>query len=122
MIRRGKASEWLTLPSEAFRLWSGLNGVAFHEVKPGVIPGRGSALLASKPVTNSAEGAECLLTVPRDMVLGYERVLEHAKVDKDFREVLESLGDFGRVGLLSISPSPFYHSFTTCRATSWAIR
>lgn len=81
-----------------------MNGVQFHEVKSGAIPGRGSALLASKPVTNSSEGAECLLTVPRDMVLGLERVLEHAKVDKDFREVLESLGDFGRVGSLLLSP------------------
>lgn len=89
------------MPPEAFRPWALLNGVAFHEVKTGAIEGRGSALLASKAVTNSAEGAECLLTVPKDLILSQERVMEHAKADRDFREVLESLGDFGRVGLSS---------------------
>lgn len=99
-----------------------MNGVGFHEVKQGAIPGRGSALLASKPVTNTTEGAECLLTVPKDLVLGYERVLEHAKVDKDFKAVLESLGDFGRVGLFSVSLSSSCHLFTVNRVISWAIR
>jgi hypothetical protein len=38
--------------------------------------------------------------VPRDLILSQEQVLEQAKVDRDFRELLESLGDFGRVGFL----------------------
>lgn len=107
MLRRGKTQGWLTLPSEAFIPWAHLNGVRFHHVKPGHIAGRGSALLASKTVTNSAEGAECLLTVPRDLILSLEQILEQAKVDRDFRELLESLGDFGRVGA--------YLPFSSCQ-------
>ena len=98
MLRQGKSQGWLTLPPEVFNPWAQLNGVKFHDVKPGRIAGRGSALIASKAVTNSAEGAECLLTVPRDLILGQEQILEQARVDRDFREMLESVGDFGRVG------------------------
>ena len=98
MLRQGKTQGWLSLPSQAFSPWAHLNGVRFHEVKPGHIEGRGSALIASKAVINTADGAECLLTVPKDLILSLEQILEQAKVDRDFREVLESLGDFGRVG------------------------
>ena len=98
MLRQGKSQGWLTLPPEAFNPWAQLNGVKFHDVEPGRIAGKGSALIASKAVTNSAEGAECLLTVPRDLILGQEQILEQARVDRDFRELLESVGDFGRVG------------------------
>jgi hypothetical protein len=100
MLRRGKSQGWLSFPPEAFNPWAQLNGVRFHEVKPGQVAGRGSALLATKTISNSSEGAECLLTVPRDLILSQEQVLEQAKVDRDFRELLESLGDFGRVGFL----------------------
>jgi hypothetical protein len=98
MLRQGKTQGWLSLPPQAFSPWAHLNGVGFHDVKPGQIAGRGSALLASKAVTNSSEGAECLLTVPKDLILSLEQIQEQAKVDRDFRELLESLGDFGRVG------------------------
>lgn len=98
MLRQGKSQGWLSLPPEAFKPWAHLNGVRFHEVTPGRMAGRGSALLASKAVKNSSEGAECLLTVPKDLILSQEQVMEQAKVDRDFRELLESLGDFGRVG------------------------
>ncbi|KAK6413916.1 hypothetical protein LTR95_017804 [Oleoguttula sp. CCFEE 5521] len=73
-----------------------MNGVQFHEVKPGHLSGRGGALLASRAVHNSADGAECLLTVPNDLILSVQTVREHAKSDRDFREVLERLGDFAR--------------------------
>lgn len=112
MLRQGKSQGWLSLPPEAFNPWAQLNDVKFHDVKPGRIAGRGSALIASKAVTNSAEGAECLLTVPRDLILGQEQISEQAKVDRDFRELLESLGDFGRVGYTTISFSPSLFSVT----------
>lgn len=100
MIRNGKASGWLQLPAEALLPWASLNDVAFKRVEPGIAVGRGGALLASQdlPDDSDAEDPEPLMIVPRDLILSLERVLEHAKVDKDFREVVDSMGEFGRVG------------------------
>ena len=101
MIRRGRAAGWLQLPPEALVPWAKLNDVAFTHLDPGVIAGRGAALVARTclpDAENAGDGSQVLMTVPRDLILSLERVQEHAKVDKDFREVLESLGDFGRVG------------------------
>lgn len=97
MIRRGKAENWLKLPSEAFLPWALHNEVIFDRAVPGVIPGRGGALLAKEALDANADSSRTLLKVPKDLILSLERVQEQAKVDKDLREVLESLGDFGRV-------------------------
>lgn len=101
MIRRGKTQGWLTLQPAAFSSWARLNEVDFRATRPATIDGRGSALVASRVVESSIDGAEmpCLLKVPQDLILSISRVQEHAKIDRDFREVLESLGDFGKVGL-----------------------
>lgn len=98
LIRQGREDGWLRLPPEALRPWALLNGVDFTHVKPDIIAGRGAGLVATKACTNNAEGEQRLMTVPRDLILSVERVAEQAKVDKDYREVLESLGDVGRVG------------------------
>lgn len=97
MIRRGKTDGWLQLPSEAFLPWAMLNDVHFTRTVPGVVTGRGGALLAKERLDAASDASPVLLRVPRDLILSLERVQEHAKVDKDLREVLESLGDFGRV-------------------------
>jgi hypothetical protein len=101
MIRRGKAEGWLTIPSDAVLPWAMLNEVEFNKSVPGVVSGRGGALLAKEDVQVSEDQAELtvLLTVPKDQVLSLERCQEQAKFDRDYREVFESLGDFGRVGI-----------------------
>jgi len=105
MIRDGKAEGWLKLPTEALLPWALLNHVAFNRVVPGVAVGRGGALLASRDLSDGNDDEDgTLMTVPGDLILSLEHVLEHAKVDKDFREVLDSLGDFGRVGLILLFP------------------
>lgn len=96
MLGEGKTARWLRLPLEVFVPWAELNGVVFARTVPGTVAGRGGALLA-KAGTN-LDGSNVLLTVPSDLILSVERVKEHSKVDRDFREVLESLGDFGQVG------------------------
>ena len=101
MIRRGKKEGWLQLPEDAFVTWAELNNVSFHHAVPGAIAGRGRALLANAELNKPSEDTDTiLLTVPRDMILSLERVQEHVKVDQYFREFLDSLGDFGRVGRL----------------------
>jgi hypothetical protein len=99
MIRRGKTERWLQLPQDAFLPWARINEVTFDRTVPGSIPDRGGALLAKDDLNADEDMSNVLLTVPMDLILSLERVQEHAKVDKDFREVIESLGDFGRVGL-----------------------
>ena len=98
MIRRGKNAGWLQLPPEAVTPWAMLNDVTFDRTVPGTVQVRGGALLAKEDQGADRDSSQVLLTVPRDLILSLERVQECAKVDKDFREVLESLGDFGRVG------------------------
>jgi len=101
MIRKGRAAGWLQLPPEALVPWAKLNDVAFTHLDPDVIAGRGAALIASTSLPDAekvGDGSQVLMTIPRNLILSLERVQEHAKVDKDFREVLESLGEFGRVG------------------------
>ncbi|KAK0929422.1 hypothetical protein LTS16_016739 [Friedmanniomyces endolithicus] len=58
--------------------------------------GKGGALLASNDVNSNDGTPQALMTVPRRLILSLERVMEYANVDKDFREVLENLGEFGR--------------------------
>ena len=100
MIREGKAAGWLKLPSEAFLPWAELNDVVFEHVLPGAAVGKGGALLAKDDVKHEdqADGLLSMMTVPRHLILSLDRILEHAKVDENYREVLESLGELGRVG------------------------
>lgn len=113
MIRRGKAEGWLQLPSEAFLPWATINEINFTRTVPGSIPGRGGALLASEPLYAASDQSPVLVTVPKDLILSLERVQQHAKVDKDFREVLENLGDFGRVSTCTLYPfSLHWHEYS----------
>ena len=108
MFRRGKDEGWLELPEDAFVTWAKMNDVAFDNTVPGTISGRGRALLARTELNELSDDAPTvLLTVPKDMILSLERVQEHVKADQYFREFLDSLGDFGRVGWPSYQP-PFY--------------
>ena len=100
MIRAGKAAGWLQLPSEAVLPWAMLNEVDFKQVVPGQAVGKGGALLAKHSSPGVSKDGE-LMSVPHDLILSLERVLDHAKADKDFRAVLEALGEFGRVGHIS---------------------
>lgn len=56
-------------------------------------------LLADSDLKAESSSPTEILSVDEDLVLSGEAVRRHAKFDEDFREVLESLGDFGRVGL-----------------------
>ncbi|KAK0337554.1 hypothetical protein LTR02_016122 [Friedmanniomyces endolithicus] len=96
MISEGKAAGWLQLPPEVFLPWAKLNDIAFFHVLPGTSMGKGGALLASNDVNSNDGTPQALMTVPRRLILSLERVMEYANVDKDFREVLENLGEFGR--------------------------
>ena len=95
------------LPIETLPAWARLNGVspfgvAFRRLQADNGTDKGCAVVATKdksngdPESDSAH-PEILLSVPSDMVLSLESVHNYAKSDRYLREVLEAVGDFGRV-------------------------
>lgn len=97
MIRRGRVEGWLRLPISAFKPWADLNGVTFNGIKVGPLPGhedRGSTVIAERALS---DGEDPLMVVPRDLVLSFEGVQIHARSDRNLQELLDALGDFGRV-------------------------
>lgn len=118
LIRRGKAEGWLQLDTTALKTWAEASGITFINASPSVVPGRGVGLLANSDLMSESSYPTEILSIDEELVLSGDAVRRHAQFDKDFREVLESLGDFGRVGPVSISPSlPEYVSMTCNRAT-----
>ena len=107
MIRRGKAEGWLHIPSGALKWWAESDEVVFDSTAPGFIADRGGALLATKSVEEHTGPPRTLLTVPQDLVLSLDRVYEYAKSDRDLREVLACLQNFGRV---NVAVMVLYHS------------
>lgn len=96
-------------PIETLPSWIKLNGVsvnsiAFRKLQADDGTDKGSAIVATevKASGNAASDAvesEVLLRVPSDLVLSFDFVEEYSKSDRQLREVLEAVGDFGRVGL-----------------------
>ncbi|KAF1983927.1 SET domain-containing protein [Aulographum hederae CBS 113979] len=97
MIRRGRADGWLRLPVAALKPWASFNGVKYDGIRVAPLAGyedRGSTVIAERRLEGGSEGP--LMVVPRDLVLSLEFVQSQLKVDKNLREALEALGDFGR--------------------------
>ena len=84
----------------ALPVWAKLNGVEFHGVDIERLTDhgidKGSAVVATRDLTGK-DGTEQLMLVPKDMILSLEAVANYAKSDKHLREVLEAVGDYGRV-------------------------
>lgn len=98
MIKRGRIEGWLRQPVDALPTWANFHGVAFNHVKIGPLPGfetRGSTVIADRELKGGE--AEPLLIVPRELIVSQQNIDVIAKSDHHLRELLESLGDFGRV-------------------------
>jgi uncharacterized membrane protein YidH (DUF202 family) len=93
------------LPIEALPAWQRLNGivatgVAFQKLGSDEHGAdKGSAIVATEAKSSSENDAipQILLQIPADLVLSLETVHNHAKSDRYLRDVLEAIGDFGRV-------------------------
>ncbi|KAM3418498.1 hypothetical protein BST61_g4478 [Cercospora zeina] len=96
LIRRGKAEGWLRLDTKALKTWAEASGITFTNASPTAVPGRGTGLLADRDLNTEASSPTEILTIDQELVLSGEAVKRHAQFDTDFREVLESLGNFGR--------------------------
>ncbi|KAF2171196.1 hypothetical protein M409DRAFT_63568 [Zasmidium cellare ATCC 36951] len=105
LIQTGKAEGWLHLDVDSVRTWATTSGIGFSNASPKAIPERGIGLLTDRSLSTRERGNPWeVLTVTEDLVLSVEAVKKHALFDKDFREVFDSLGEFGKTprgGILS---------------------
>lgn len=87
---------WAQLPLEAFPSWARFHGVAFDHVALRNVQGKGLGLVAQ--LEGPSAGGELqdarvtLLKIPRDLVLSADAVEQHAKVDQNFRRLLDATG------------------------------
>jgi hypothetical protein len=98
MIKRGRQEGWLREPIEALPTWATFHGVKFNHVRIGPLPGfeeRGSTVIAARELQGG--NAEPLLVVPKDLIISLANVELFSRSDRHLREVLEAIGDFGRV-------------------------
>jgi len=85
--------------------WATLNNVSFHGVKiiPDIITENGVSKGGGVISTAAHSSGDVLLLIPNDLVLSKERVLQCAKTDKHFRELIAVLSDFIEVGTHEVS-------------------
>lgn len=98
MIRTGRANGWLKQPIDTLPTWATFHGVSFNGIKISPLPGfedRGSTVIADRAL----EGGKAvpLLVVPKELIISRQNIELFAKSDRHLREVLEAIGDFGRV-------------------------
>ncbi|CAG8148779.1 unnamed protein product [Penicillium olsonii] len=92
------------LPLETLPAWQHLNGVELSGVafrkfgfnEHGADKGSGIVATDTKSSSENDAKPEILLQIPGDLVLSLETVQGYAKSDRDLRDVLEAMGDFGR--------------------------
>ncbi|KAF2502253.1 SET domain-containing protein [Lophium mytilinum] len=115
MIRRGRLQGWLRRPISEFRPWAEFNGVSFNGIKIGPLPGfedRGSTIIAEREL--AAGKGPSLVVVPTDLILSLEGVNVSAKADQQLKELLDSLGQFGRTARGAILVFLLFQASISC--------
>lgn len=80
------------LPIEAVPAWVRLNNVKVSNVNLQPVQGKGLGFVATKDLTDNDDNENTpLLYIPRDTVLSADAVEEYAKVDANFRELLDKV-------------------------------
>lgn len=93
------------LPLRTLPAWQRLNGIVLYGIEfqqlgsdeNGADKGSGIVATESKSSSESDTNPEILLQIPSDLIISLETVQNHAKSDPYLRDVLEAIGDFGRV-------------------------
>ncbi|KAK1731157.1 uncharacterized protein BDZ83DRAFT_747002 [Colletotrichum acutatum] len=82
------------LPLETLSTWAMFNDVDLVDVEAREIPGCGLGLLSNKELSREEETFDIptLLRIPGELILSAEAVENYAKVDKNFRQLLEAAG------------------------------
>ena len=96
------------LPIEQLQAWATLNGVKFNSTCVERLPSpngenRGAGVFVTSDFETNHDHEAILLSVPHDLVLSQDLVGDYAKSDRYLRDVLEAVGEFGRVGRMYAS-------------------
>jgi len=102
------------LPLQSLPVWAKLNGISTNGVAFQNLSStesetdKGNAIVATEEKSSSETDSspQILLQIPRELVLSLEAVQDQSKSDRDLREVLEAVGDFGRVCPIRILSQP----------------
>jgi hypothetical protein len=91
------------LAVEYFEAWAKFNGVEFKNTRVERITTpegqhKGAGVFVTEDFETSHDPEAILLSVPHDLVLCKDLVHDYAKSDVHLHEVLEAVGEFGRVG------------------------
>lgn len=94
------------LPLEALPAWIKLNGISIHgiEIKrlvtnDGIDKGASTVTTCVLESKEDSPEPEVLMVIPSDLVLSLDTVHTCAKSDRYLREVLEAVGEFGKVSI-----------------------
>lgn len=105
------------LPISTLPAWMRLNNATFCSINVRTLGEKGYALAAEKDVNSeNTHDQPILLHVPQDLVLSAIAIEEHAKSDKDFRDLLSTLG--GKVFEASMKSGSFWHLIQSTRLDS----
>ncbi|GJC98278.1 SET domain-containing protein [Colletotrichum higginsianum] len=87
------------LSLETLFTWAMFNNVDLVDVEAREIPSCGLGLISNKDLSRDEETLETstLLRIPHELVLSAEAVENYAKVDKNFRQLLDAAGHKGGV-------------------------
>jgi hypothetical protein len=114
------------LPIEAMPAWARLNGIKFDGVaierfcsnndSDGTDKGAAVVTKGEKfnrdPANDNNSSPEVLISVPPDMVLSPSLIESYSKSDRSLKEVLEAVGDYGKVCILFIFHTTSWHVTT----------
>lgn len=86
----------------AFPAWALLNGIDINGLRLDYIPDKGFGFVTDKELSAPADDTELsrspltVIHIPRDLILSSEAVDEYAKVDQNFRQLMEVAGQHVR--------------------------
>lgn len=84
----------MALPIQDLPAWARLNDVSFDNVEVTTTVDKGYGVFSQKDLAAPEGTVETpqLLAVPHDLILNSLAVEEHAKEDKEFKQLLEAVG------------------------------
>ena len=86
------------LPVGALKPWAALNGLQLNGVEiVDLGNGHGCGIVATR---DEYDDGTVFLEVPQELVLSKDLVWNYALSDPDLRQVLDSMGEYAKVGLL----------------------